>query len=233
MPASTLVAISLTALKRTFGSGSMSFSTASAPSSSRRTRLLIVMSSPFSSFSVPSASCCSSASASGSAVSASFWIAAILSSDSSAASCRTAAGSSAAWAARLRHSIRRAKKKWRIFGESRRWRNGAGAASSPRTSAMASAKGKPWNRHSGLAPGSSPGQAPESRSTPLDSRFCGNDDSVLQLRHSYLPSGSSFFLSLPAMKGDQGWALTGPLVFHTTLNWPSAFTSPMNTARCR
>ncbi len=35
------------------------------------------------------------------------------------------------------------------------------------------------------------------------------------------------------MNGLHGWALTGPLVFHTTLNWPSAFTSPMNTALCR
>jgi hypothetical protein len=27
--------------------------------------------------------------------------------------------------------------------------------------------------------------------------------------------------------------LTGPGVFQTTLNWPSAFTSPMNTGLCR
>src|SRR6185436_2875229 len=46
-------------------------------------------------------------------------------------------------------------------------------------------------------------------------------------------SGSSFFLSLPAMNGLHGCAFTGPGVFHTTLNWPSAFTSPMNTALCR
>src|SRR5574343_1799473 len=49
----------------------------------------------------------------------------------------------------------------------------------------------------------------------------------------YLPSGSSFFLSLPGMYGLHGAALTGPGVFHTTLNWPSAFTSPMNTGLCR
>ncbi len=47
------------------------------------------------------------------------------------------------------------------------------------------------------------------------------------------PSGSSFFLSLPSMKGDQGLAFTGPGVFQTMLNWPSAFTSPMNTGLCR
>src|SRR6266850_2460721 len=43
-------------------------------------------------------------------------------------------------------------------------------------------------------------------------------------------AGSSTFLSLPGMNGLHGCAFTGPLVFHTTLNWPSAFTSPMNTA---
>ena len=48
-----------------------------------------------------------------------------------------------------------------------------------------------------------------------------------------LPSGSPFFLSLPAMNGLHGWALIGPLVFQTTLNWPFACTSPMNTALCR
>src|SRR5437764_11389976 len=35
------------------------------------------------------------------------------------------------------------------------------------------------------------------------------------------------------MNGLQGCALMGPGVFHTTLNWPSAFTSPMNTGLCR
>src|SRR6188768_1828012 len=35
------------------------------------------------------------------------------------------------------------------------------------------------------------------------------------------------------MYGLQGLALTGAGVFHTTLNWPSAFTSPMNTGLCR
>src|SRR5207249_9633951 len=50
---------------------------------------------------------------------------------------------------------------------------------------------------------------------------------------SAISAGSSFFLSLPAMNGLHGWALTGPLVFHTTLNWPSAFTSPMYTGFCR
>src|SRR5258705_13496470 len=50
---------------------------------------------------------------------------------------------------------------------------------------------------------------------------------------SAIRAGSSFFLSLPGMNGLHGWALIGPLVFHTTLNWPSAFTSPMNTALCR
>src|SRR5512140_1010351 len=35
------------------------------------------------------------------------------------------------------------------------------------------------------------------------------------------------------MNGLQGWALTGPGVFHTTLNWPSALTSPLNTDLCR
>src|SRR2546423_11015218 len=46
-------------------------------------------------------------------------------------------------------------------------------------------------------------------------------------------SGSSFFLSLPSMYGLHGFAFTGAGVFHTTLNWPSAFTSPMNTGLCR
>ena len=50
---------------------------------------------------------------------------------------------------------------------------------------------------------------------------------------SAIRAGSSFFFSLPSMKGLQGCALTGPLVFQTTLNWPSAFTSPMNTGLCR
>ena len=35
------------------------------------------------------------------------------------------------------------------------------------------------------------------------------------------------------MYGLHGSALTGPGVFHTTLNWPSALTSPMNTGLCR
>src|SRR3954470_2451254 len=35
------------------------------------------------------------------------------------------------------------------------------------------------------------------------------------------------------MNGLHGCAFTGPGVFHTTLNWPSAFTSPMNTGLCR
>src|SRR6185503_6360203 len=48
-----------------------------------------------------------------------------------------------------------------------------------------------------------------------------------------LPSGSPFFLSLPAMNGLHGSAFTGPLVFQTTLNWPFACTSPINTALCR
>ena len=38
---------------------------------------------------------------------------------------------------------------------------------------------------------------------------------------------------LPAMNGLHGCALTGPGVFHTTLNWPSALISPMNTGLCR
>ena len=36
-------------------------------------------------------------------------------------------------------------------------------------------------------------------------------------------------LSLPAMNGLHGWARTRPLVFHTTLNWPLAWISPMST----
>src|SRR5215510_6049719 len=35
------------------------------------------------------------------------------------------------------------------------------------------------------------------------------------------------------MYGLQGLAFTGSLVFHTTLNWPSALISPMNTLLCR
>jgi hypothetical protein len=50
---------------------------------------------------------------------------------------------------------------------------------------------------------------------------------------STISAGTSFFFSLPAMNGLQGCARTGPLVFHTTSNWPSARTSPMNTALCR
>jgi hypothetical protein len=46
-------------------------------------------------------------------------------------------------------------------------------------------------------------------------------------------SGSSFLPLFSGMNGLQGWAFTGPGVFHTTLNWPSAFTSPMNTGLCR
>ncbi len=46
-------------------------------------------------------------------------------------------------------------------------------------------------------------------------------------------SGTSFFLSFPAMYGLHGLARTGPGVFQTTLNCPSAFTSPMNTGLCR
>ena len=65
----------------------------------------------------------------------------------------------------------------------------------------------------------------------------------LSLQHFYcfadyfvmivLPSGTSGFLSLPGMYGLHGCALTGPFVFHTTLNWPLPWTSPMNTALCR
>ena len=33
--------------------------------------------------------------------------------------------------------------------------------------------------------------------------------------------------------GSTDWRLTGPGVFHTTLNWPSARISPMNTDLCR
>src|SRR5260221_422012 len=43
-------------------------------------------------------------------------------------------------------------------------------------------------------------------------------------------SGSSFFLSLPAINGLQGCARIGPFVFHTTLKLPSAFTSPREKA---
>src|SRR5260221_814650 len=46
-------------------------------------------------------------------------------------------------------------------------------------------------------------------------------------------SGSSFFLSLPALNGIQGCARIAPIVFHTTFNWPSDFTVPMNTGLCR
>ena len=35
------------------------------------------------------------------------------------------------------------------------------------------------------------------------------------------------------MYGLHGLAFTGPGVFHTTLNWPSALISPMNTDLCR
>ena len=49
----------------------------------------------------------------------------------------------------------------------------------------------------------------------------------------YFFAGSSGFLSLPSMYGLHGLARTGPGVFHTTLNWPSALTSPMNTGLCR
>src|SRR4029434_3206927 len=35
------------------------------------------------------------------------------------------------------------------------------------------------------------------------------------------------------MSGLHALALTGPGVFHTTLNWPSALISPMNTLLCR
>src|SRR5690606_40611868 len=52
-------------------------------------------------------------------------------------------------------------------------------------------------------------------------------------RQDHFFSGSSFFLSLPSMNGLQGWALIGPLVFQTTLNWPSARTSPISTGLCR
>ena len=45
--------------------------------------------------------------------------------------------------------------------------------------------------------------------------------------------GSSFLPLFSGMKGLQGSAFTGPLVFHTTLNWPSALISPMNTGLCR
>ena len=38
---------------------------------------------------------------------------------------------------------------------------------------------------------------------------------------------------LPSMNGLHGFARTGPFVFHTTLNWPSPFTSPMNTGLVR
>src|SRR6185312_14869892 len=61
----------------------------------------------------------------------------------------------------------------------------------------------------------------------------GGNDEFAYLATTDLPSGSSFFLSLPSMKGDQGLAFTGPGVFHTTLNWPSALISPMNTLLCR
>ena len=46
------------------------------------------------------------------------------------------------------------------------------------------------------------------------------NDALVRERQSpdYLLSGTSFFLSLPAMYGLHGAARTGPLVFHTTLN---------------
>ena len=46
-------------------------------------------------------------------------------------------------------------------------------------------------------------------------------------------TGESGFFSLPAMNGLHGWARMGPLVRHTTLNCPSARTSPMSTGLCR
>ena len=46
-------------------------------------------------------------------------------------------------------------------------------------------------------------------------------------------TGVSGFFSLPAMNGLHGWARMGPLVRHTTLNCPSARTSPMSTGLCR
>src|SRR6185369_4657551 len=52
----------------------------------------------------------------------------------------------------------------------------------------------------------------------------GHNDSV-----SYFFSGSSFFFSLPSMYWLQGCARIGPLVFQTTLNCPSFWTSPMKT----
>jgi hypothetical protein len=49
---------------------------------------------------------------------------------------------------------------------------------------------------------------------------CGRDTAASPAPYffSAISAGSSFFLSLPAMKGLHGCALTGPGVFHTTLN---------------
>src|SRR6476659_10955715 len=52
-------------------------------------------------------------------------------------------------------------------------------------------------------------------------------------RHRYIASGPSFFFSLPGMNGLHGCARIGADVFQTTLNWPSAFTSPIITGLCR
>src|SRR5258708_22747476 len=49
----------------------------------------------------------------------------------------------------------------------------------------------------------------------------------------YFFSGSSFLPLSSGMYGLHGVALIGPGVFHTTLNWPFACTSPMNTGLCR
>src|SRR5574337_687524 len=49
----------------------------------------------------------------------------------------------------------------------------------------------------------------------------------------YQSSYSPCLPSLPGMKGLHGWARIGSLVLHTTLNWPSALISPMNTGLCR
>src|SRR5439155_21863156 len=52
-------------------------------------------------------------------------------------------------------------------------------------------------------------------------------------RKRHFLSGSSFFLSLPGMYGLHGFVRTGPDVFQTTVNWPLACTSPMNTGLCK
>ena len=49
----------------------------------------------------------------------------------------------------------------------------------------------------------------------------------------YFFSGSSFLPLSSGMYGLHGWALIGPGVFHTTLNWPSGLISPMKTGLCR